>query len=224
VIAGVRKQVATAPWLRLKEAKRVSDLPLHLNVSPTDRIGRLYNMLRKELDDFFSDIRPLEDFRGLIVNGRFDREMYAEAGQIARIYGVNIALTLGKREKYRQAVTEADAAVNACAADDVVARRKAFKARNKAKAALRWYEERSRQETRPSRVSPFLSRWGTNVRSIPRGRPPTCRRRGTYASTAAPHIWSVSISERADSAEAPRSHGTMDLSRYTPADPNCRLG
>ncbi len=148
VIAGVRKQVATAPWLRLKDAKRVSDLPLHLNVSPTDRIGRLYNMLRKELDDFFSDIRPLEDFRGLIVNGRFDREMYAEAGQIARIYGVNIALTLGKREKYRQAVTEADAAVNACASDDVVARRKAFKARNKAKAALRWYEERSRQEIR----------------------------------------------------------------------------
>ena len=148
VIAGVRKQVATAPWLRLKDAKRVSDLPLHLNVSPTDRIGRLYNMLRKELDDFFSDIRPLEDFRGLIVNGRFDREMYAEAGQIARIYGVNIALTLGKREKYRQAVTEADAAVNAYASDDVVARRKAFKARNRAKAALRWYEERSRQEIR----------------------------------------------------------------------------
>ena len=148
VIAGVRKQVATAPWLRLKDAKRVSDLPLHLNVSPTDRIGRLYNMLRKELDDFFSDIRPLEDFRGLIVNGRFDREMYAEAGQIARIYGVNIALTLGKREKYRQAVTEADVAVNACASDDVVARRKAFKARNRAKAALRWYEERSRQEIR----------------------------------------------------------------------------
>jgi hypothetical protein len=148
VIAGVRKQIVTAPWLRLKDSKRVSDLPLHLNVSPTDRIGRLYNMLRKELDDFFSDIRPLEDFRGLIVNGRFDREMYAEAGQIARIYGVNIALTLGKREKYRQAVTEADAAVNACASDDVVARRKAFKTRNRAKAALRWYEERSRQEIR----------------------------------------------------------------------------
>jgi hypothetical protein len=148
VIAAIRKQVVTAPWLRLKEGKRVGDLPLHLNVSPTDKIGRLYNMLRKELDDFFSDIRPLADFRGLIVNGRFDREMYAEAGQIARIYGVNIALTLDKREKYRQAVTEAEAAVNACAADDVVARRRAFKARNKAKAALHWYEERSRQEIR----------------------------------------------------------------------------
>src|SRR5436305_12745476 len=32
--------------------------------------------------------------------------------------------------------------------NDLVARRKAFKARNKAKAALHWYEERSRQEMR----------------------------------------------------------------------------
>jgi len=148
VIAGVRKQIVTAPWLRVKDEKRVGDLPLHLAVSPTDRIGRLYNMLRKELDDFFSDVRPLADFRGLIVNGRFDREMYGEAKQIARIYGVNIALILEKREKYRRAVTDADAAVNACPLDDLVARRKAFQARNKAKAALHWYEERSRQEMR----------------------------------------------------------------------------
>jgi hypothetical protein len=148
VIAGVRKQIVTAPWLRVKDEKRVGDLPLHLAVSPTDRIGRLYNMLRKELDDFFSDVRPLADFRGLIVNGRFDREMYTEAGQIARIYGVNIGLILEKREKYRRAVADAEAAVNACALEDLVGRRKAFRVRNKAKAALHWYEERSRQEMR----------------------------------------------------------------------------
>jgi hypothetical protein len=148
VIAGIRKQIVTAPWLKVKDEKRIGDLPLHLEVSPTDRIGRLYNMLRKELEDFFSDVRPLTDFRGLIVNGRFDREMYTEAGQIARVYGVNISLILGKREKYRRAVADADAVVNACSLDDMVARRKAFKARNKAKAALHWYEERSRQEMR----------------------------------------------------------------------------
>ncbi len=148
VIAGIRKQIITAPWLKVKDEKRIGDLPVHLEVSPTDRIGRLYNMLRKELEDFFSDVRPLADFRGLIVNGRFDREMYTEAGQIARVYGVNISLILEKREKYRRAVADADAAVNACSLDDMVARRKAFKARNKAKAALHWYEERSRQEMR----------------------------------------------------------------------------
>ena len=148
VIAGIRKQIVTAPWLRLKDEKRIGDLPLHLNVGSTDRIGRLYNMLRKELHEFFSDVRPLSDFRGLIVNGHFDREMYIEAGQIGRIYGVNIALILKKREKYQRDLADAQAAVNACPLDDLVARRKAFKQRNKAKAALHWYEERSRQEMR----------------------------------------------------------------------------
>jgi hypothetical protein len=148
VIADVRKQIMTAPWLRLKDEKRIGDLPLHLTVSPTDRIGRLYNMLRKELHEFFNDVRPLADFRGLIVNGQFDRDMYKEAGQIARIYGVNIGLILKKREKYQEDLTNAQAAVNACPLDDRVARRKAFKQRNQARAALYWYEDRSRQEMR----------------------------------------------------------------------------
>jgi len=148
VIVSVRKQVITAPWLRLKDGKRAGDLPLHLTVSPTDKIGRLYNVLRKELDDFFNDVRPLADFRGLIVNGRFDREMYKEAGQIATVYGVNISLILKKREKYQQEVNDAQAELNACDMNDAVARRKAFRRRNTAKAALHWYEERSRQEMR----------------------------------------------------------------------------
>ncbi|MBC8166645.1 MAG: hypothetical protein H7Y20_12325 [Bryobacteraceae bacterium] len=148
VIISVRKEVATAPWLRLKDEKRAGDLPLHLTVSPTDKIGRLYNVLRKELDDFFSDVRPLSDFRGLIVNGHFDREMYKEAGQIATVYGVNISLIVKKREKYQQEVTDAQAELNACDMNDAAARRKAFKRRNTAKAALHWYEERSRQEMR----------------------------------------------------------------------------
>jgi len=58
-------------------------------VSPTDRIGRLYNMLRKELDDFFSDVRPLADFRGLlgrkievaIADGRSDWPTYAKEAE-----------------------------------------------------------------------------------------------------------------------------------------------
>ena len=74
--------------------------------------------------------------------------MYKEAGQIATVYGVNISLILKKREKYQQEVTDAQAALNACDMNDAVARRKAFKRRNTAKAALHWYEERSRQEMR----------------------------------------------------------------------------
>jgi DNA polymerase III delta prime subunit len=74
--------------------------------------------------------------------------MYKEAGQIATVYGVNISLILKKREKYQQEVKDAQAELNACDMNDAAARRKAFRRRNTAKAALHWYEERSRQEMR----------------------------------------------------------------------------
>src|SRR6185503_10971789 len=107
-----------------------------------------YNVLRKELDDFFNDVRPLADFRGLIVNGRFDREMYKEAGQIATVYGVNISLILKKRAKYQQEVSDAQAELIACDMDDAVARRNAFKRRIRAKAAWDGYEDHARQGMR----------------------------------------------------------------------------
>ncbi|MBL0158815.1 MAG: hypothetical protein IPP47_17155 [Bryobacterales bacterium] len=74
--------------------------------------------------------------------------MYEDAAQIAKVYGVNIGLILKKREKYQQEVEDAQCALNTCDLENVVERRKAFKRRNKAKAALHWYEERSRQEMR----------------------------------------------------------------------------
>ena len=105
--------------------------------------------------------------------------MYKEAGQIATVYGVNIALILKKREKYQQEVTDAQAELNACDMNDAVARRKAFKRRNTAKAALHWYEERSRQEMRNMihlvRSGPNGSRrtpttgWRLSTRSPARG-------------------------------------------------------
>lgn len=39
-IAKIRQEVGTtAPWLKLKRIKRVSDLPMQLPTTPTDRIG-----------------------------------------------------------------------------------------------------------------------------------------------------------------------------------------
>jgi len=51
--------------------------------APTDRIGALYNHVRKELYEFFVDVRPLEDFRGAISGGTYDRDMMKEAGVIS---------------------------------------------------------------------------------------------------------------------------------------------
>jgi len=37
---------------------------VHLEVLPTDKIGYLYNLVRKEVEDFFSAKLPIVDFHG----------------------------------------------------------------------------------------------------------------------------------------------------------------
>ena len=103
-IGKIRQEVGTAPWLKLKRIRRVSDLPLQIPTAPTDRIGALYNHVRKELYEFFADVRPLEDFRGAICGGTYDRDMLKEAGMISTVYAVNIGLLAEKRHAYEDAV------------------------------------------------------------------------------------------------------------------------
>ena len=67
LIAEIRKKVPLAPWLQLKDKERVSDMPVHVEVLPTDKIGYLYNLARKEVEDFFSSTLPIGDFHGLIT-------------------------------------------------------------------------------------------------------------------------------------------------------------
>jgi hypothetical protein len=49
VVSEIRKEVAPAPWLLHKRERRVSDLPAQLEIADTDKVGRLYKLLRKEL-------------------------------------------------------------------------------------------------------------------------------------------------------------------------------
>jgi len=52
LVAEIRQQIRQAPWLRYKNERRCSDLPLHLEVEKTDRVGHLYNHVRKQIEDF----------------------------------------------------------------------------------------------------------------------------------------------------------------------------
>ena len=71
LIAEIRQKVPLAPWLQLKDKERVSDMPVHLDVLSTDKIGYLYNLARKEVEDFFSAKLPIADFHGLISRRAF---------------------------------------------------------------------------------------------------------------------------------------------------------
>ena len=103
LIAEIRKKVPLAPWLQLKDKDRVSDMPVHVEVLPTDKIGYLYNLARKEVEDFFSAKLPITDFHGLITNEHFTREMSQECRLVNRIYAEEV----GKLIKEKQALDEA---------------------------------------------------------------------------------------------------------------------
>jgi len=146
-IADIRREVGTAQWLRMKNAKRVDELPLNLDVPSTDRVGHLYNVMRKEIQDLFSDVRPLGDYRGLLAQGEFSREMFDEAGFVSRVYGTNVSLLLEKRNKYVDEVQAAAKLLEACPPGDAMRKKLNFR-RTQAQAALHFYDERSKTELR----------------------------------------------------------------------------
>ena len=161
VIQAIRAQVPKAPWLSLKDKERVRELPVHVEVPPTDAVGELYNFVRKEIQEFFSDetVRPIEDFRGLIAAGHFTREMDAEAAQVNRIYAANIGMILARIEAYREALEKAQAELEAVK-DDPKARKQAIFKRNQAASALNFYRrERSRQEVKA--LITFVQKWAS---------------------------------------------------------------
>ena len=69
VIRNIRNDVPTAPWLKLKQKRRIEDMDEHLDVDANDKVGKLYNFMRKELGRYSSAVPPrraLSDFRGVI--------------------------------------------------------------------------------------------------------------------------------------------------------------
>ena len=103
LISEVRKQVTPAPWLKLKNKRSISELPEHLAIPETDKIGKMYVFLRQHLNRFFSETAPLSDFRGLIAGDPFSREIYRECGIVSTFYAVNIGLLAERQEARKSA-------------------------------------------------------------------------------------------------------------------------
>ena len=149
VIKSIRKDVGKAPWLRLKDKQRISDLDEHLPVEETDQVGKLYNFVRKELGRFFSEgaTAPLSDFRGLIGGESFTPETYFECGVVSRFYGGSVSRILGRQKHFLEALEKAEAEVEA-KKDDPAARKEAFFRRNQASAAYHANEKHTREDLR----------------------------------------------------------------------------
>jgi hypothetical protein len=149
IIRNIRNEVSKAPWLKLKQKQRIADMDEHLPVTELDKIGKLYNFLRKELGRYFSDtaVAPLSDFRGLIGGAEFTPQIFAECFTVNKYYAGVVKQILSRRRELWEQLEKTNAEVEA-KKDDAEARKQAIFRRNQASAALAVYEERSREELR----------------------------------------------------------------------------
>jgi len=166
LVAEIRQKVPLAPWLPLKDKERVSDFPVHLEVLPTDRIGYLYNLVRKEVDDFFSAKLPIADYHGLISGEHFTKEMSQECRLVNRIYADEIGKLIKEQQALEEALAKAEAEYQA-QRNDPASRKEARGRRNAARSAVHAYKERFRDEFQALRS--LVRAWGTGKQQNRRG-------------------------------------------------------
>jgi hypothetical protein len=161
LVAEIRRQVHQAPWLRYKNEPRVSDLPLHLEVDATDRVGHLYNHVRKQIEDLLINKAPIEAFKALVVGEQVTREMLEDCRFVNRVYAVMIGKIAERREQLKQQLekTKADWDEVRQTADKELRRRTLF-AMNQAHGTCRSDEERRRYEMKA--VLAFIRIWAQN--------------------------------------------------------------
>src|SRR5581483_4758751 len=109
LVSEIRQQVRQAPWLRHKNERRISDLPLHLDVEESDRIGKLYNHVRKEIEDLLANRAPIEAFKSLVIGEQVTREMLKECRFFNQAYAAMIATIAARRDQLKEQLEAAKA-------------------------------------------------------------------------------------------------------------------
>jgi hypothetical protein len=161
LVAEIRQQVRQAPWLRYKNERRCSDLPLHLEVEKTDRVGHLYNHVRKQIEDLLINKAPIEAFKALVVGEQVSREMLEDCRFVNRVYAAMIGKIAARREQLKEQLEKARAEWETIrqSSDKELRRQKLF-AMNQAYGACRGDEERGRYEMKA--VLAFIRIWAQN--------------------------------------------------------------
>ena len=160
-LRGIRQQVLPAPWLALKEAKAINaqELPLSLEILPTDRIGRLYNILRKHIEELMEKPFPIEQFRGLITGNTVSNLMFEEARLINTVYAAGHGMIQGKlsqeKKAHDQATVRVAEAIRSGNRQCIAAERRAFA---KAKARYRRAQEQARETS--ATLQSIVRSWG----------------------------------------------------------------
>jgi hypothetical protein len=174
-ISEIRKEVDPAPWLKYKRVRKVSDLPEFLEIAGTDKIGRLYNHVRKELGflrnketNELMDRMAIEDFRGLFTGAKITRDMFEECQIVNSIYGDIASQIVQREEQLKLEYTNAQALWEAVRkSEDKEQRKSAVIARNKAQAAVWEHEQEAKDQFKSLHL--FIHYWAQGKQDNRRG-------------------------------------------------------
>jgi hypothetical protein len=86
VIDRIGKQVKHAPWLNHKWVTSIAKLPRHVPAEETDRIGKIYNIVREEIPDLTEQIAHISEFKMLVSGEEVTRAMYEECRRVNSVY------------------------------------------------------------------------------------------------------------------------------------------
>src|SRR5208282_5532713 len=147
LVAEIRQQVRQAPWLRYKNERRCSDLPLHLEV--------------EQIEDLLINKAPIEAFKALVVGERVTREMLEDCRFINRVYAAMVGKIAERREQLKQQLekTQAEWDTVRQSSDKELRRQKLF-AMNQARGTCRCDEERGKYEMKA--VLAYIRIWAHN--------------------------------------------------------------
>ncbi|HEV2173061.1 MAG TPA: hypothetical protein VGR71_05815, partial [Nitrospira sp.] len=128
--------------------------------------GWLYNLVRKEVEDFFSAKLPIADFHGLISGEHFTKEMSQECRLVNRIYADEVGKLITEKQALDEALAKAEAEYGA-KQNDPATRNEARTQRNAARSKVHAHKEHFREEFQALRS--LVQAWGDGKKLNRRG-------------------------------------------------------
>ena len=161
LVADIRQQIAQAPWLRYKNERRISDMPLHVEAEKTDRIGHLYNHVRKQVEDLLTNKAPIEAFKALVMGEQVTREMLEDCRFVNRVYAAMVGRIAERRELLKQQLEKIKAEWELVrqSSDKELRKQKLF-AMHQSSGAIHSDDERGKYEMKA--VLAFIRIWAQN--------------------------------------------------------------
>jgi len=167
-IVEIRKRIKTAAWLKYKREDQVSRMPVSIEVEPTDKVGYLYNAVRKEVDDFFRTTLPISDFHGVIAGATFTQEMFQESREINRLYAAEVSRIMTRKSEVEKHFGQAEAEFEAQRSNaDRKVRDVARRKRNAAQLTVQSEKDRTNDELKALMM--LVRKWADEKKENRRG-------------------------------------------------------